>query len=77
MAGICVVEKNAGSTFGAALRGGDLVCKGSVGSRTGIDQKGGTILIGGDTGRLLGLHDAARPYRGLRQRRQESRRFDV
>ena len=35
MAGTIVVEKNAGSTFGAAIRGGDLVCKGSVGSRTG------------------------------------------
>jgi glutamate synthase domain-containing protein 3 len=28
MAGTIVVEKNAGSTFGAAIRGGDLVCKG-------------------------------------------------
>ena len=55
MAGICVVEENAGSTFGAALRGGDLVCKGSVGSRTGIDQKGGTILVGGDTGAFSGF----------------------
>jgi len=55
MAGVCVVEKNAGSTFGAALRGGDLVCKGSVGSRTGIDQKGGTILVGGDTGAFSGF----------------------
>lgn len=55
MAGTVVVEKNAGSTFGAAIRGGDLVCMGSVGSRTGIDQKGGTILIGGDTGALSGF----------------------
>ena len=55
MAGVCIVEKNAGSTFGAALRGGDLVCKGSVGSRTGIDQKGGTILVGGDTGAFSGF----------------------
>jgi glutamate synthase domain-containing protein 3 len=55
MAGVCVVEKNAGSTFGAAIRGGDLVCKGSVGSRTGIDQKGGTILVGGDTGAFSGF----------------------
>lgn len=55
MAGTVVVEKNAGSTFGAAIRGGDLVCMGSVGSRTGIDQKGGTILVGGDTGALSGF----------------------
>ncbi|MFQ5622969.1 MAG: GXGXG motif-containing protein [Paracoccaceae bacterium] len=55
MSGTVVVEKNAGSTFGAALRGGDLVCRGSVGSRTGIDMKGGTILVGGDTGALSGF----------------------
>ncbi len=55
MAGTVVVEKNAGSTFGAAIRGGDLVSMGSVGSRTGIDQKGGTILVGGDTGALTGF----------------------
>ena len=28
MAGTVVIDKNAGSTFGAAIRGGDLVCKG-------------------------------------------------
>ena len=50
MAGTVVIEKNAGATFGAALRGGDLVCMGDVGSRTGIDQKGGTIVVGGRTG---------------------------
>ncbi|HCU91079.1 MAG TPA: GXGXG motif-containing protein [Gammaproteobacteria bacterium] len=55
MAGTVVVEKNAGSTFGAAIRGGDLVCKGSVGARTGIDQKGGTIIVGGDTGAFSGF----------------------
>ena len=44
MAGKVVIEKNAGSCFGAAVRGGDLICKGSVGARTGIDQKGGTII---------------------------------
>ena len=55
MAGTLVVEKNAGSTFGAAIRGGDLVCKGDVGSRTGIDQKGGTILVGGRTGAFSGF----------------------
>ncbi len=55
MAGTIVVEKNAGSTFGAAIRGGDLVCKGDVGSRTGIDQKGGSILVGGRTGAFSGF----------------------
>ncbi|MBX2839306.1 MAG: GXGXG motif-containing protein [Gammaproteobacteria bacterium] len=55
MAGTILIEKNAGSTFGAAIRGGDLVCRGSVGSRTGIDQKGGTIIVGGDTGALTGF----------------------
>jgi len=55
MAGTVVIEKNAGSTFGAAIRGGDLVCKGDVGSRTGIDQKGGTIIVGGRTGAFSGF----------------------
>jgi methylamine---glutamate N-methyltransferase subunit B len=55
MSGTIVVGKNAGSTFGAALRGGDLVCMGSVGSRTGIDMKGGTIVVGGDTGAFSGF----------------------
>ncbi len=55
MAGTVVVEKNAGSTFGAAIRGGDLICMGDVGSRTGIDQKGGTIIVGGSTGAFSGF----------------------
>lgn len=55
MAGTVVIEKNAGSTFGAAIRGGDLVCKGDVGARTGIDMKGGTILVGGRTGAFSGF----------------------
>jgi methylamine---glutamate N-methyltransferase subunit B len=55
MAGTVVIEKNAGSTFGAALRGGDLVCKGDVGGRTGIDMKGGSIIIGGRTGSFSGF----------------------
>ena len=55
LAGTMVIEKNAGSTFGAAIRGGDLVCKGDVGSRTGIDQKGGTIIVGGRTGAFSGF----------------------
>ena len=50
-----MIEKNAGSQFGAAIRGGDLVCKGDVGSRTGIDMKGGTIIVGGDTGAFSGF----------------------
>ena len=32
LAGTIVIEKNAGSPFGAAMRGGDLVCKGDVGA---------------------------------------------
>ncbi len=55
MAGTVVIEKNAGSTFGAAIRGGDLVCLGDVGARTGIDQKGGTIIVGGRTGAFSGF----------------------
>jgi methylamine---glutamate N-methyltransferase subunit B len=55
LAGTVIIEKNAGSSFGAALRGGDLVCKGDVGGRTGIDMKGGTILIGGRTGSFSGF----------------------
>ncbi len=55
MAGTVVIEKNAGSTFGAAMRGGDLVCKGDVGARTGIDMKGGTIIVGGNTGAFSGF----------------------
>jgi len=50
MAGTVVIDKNAGSSFGAAIRGGDLICMGDVGGRTGIDQKGGTIIVGGRTG---------------------------
>ncbi len=55
MAGTVIVEKNAGSCFGAAIRGGDLVCRGDVGARTGIDQKGGTIIVGGRTGAFSGF----------------------
>jgi glutamate synthase domain-containing protein 3 len=55
MAGTVVIEKNAGSTFGAAIRGGDLVCKGDVGARMGIDQKGGTIIVGGRAGAFCGF----------------------
>ena len=55
MAGTVVIDGNACSTFGAAIRGGDLVCKGDVGARTGIDQKGGTIIVGGRTGAFSGF----------------------
>jgi glutamate synthase domain-containing protein 3 len=55
LAGTVVIDKNAGSTFGAALRGGDLVCKGDVGARVGIDMKGGTIIIGGRAGAFCGF----------------------
>ena len=55
MAGTVIVDKNAGSCFGAAIRGGDLVCRGDVGSRTGIDMKGGTIIVGGRTGVFSGF----------------------
>ena len=55
MAGTILIEKNGGSTFGAAIRGGDLVRKGDVGSRTGIDQKGGTIIVGGRAGAFSGF----------------------
>ena len=55
LAGTVVIEKNAGSSFGAAIRGGDLVCRGNVGGRTGIDQKGGSIIIGGKTGSFSGF----------------------
>jgi formylmethanofuran dehydrogenase subunit C len=54
-----VDEKNAGSTFGAALRGGDLVCKGDVGARVGIDMKGGSIIIGGRAGAFCGFMSMA------------------
>ena len=55
MSGVVVVERNAGSLTGAAIRGGDLVIHGSVGARTGIDQKGGTIIVGGNAGLLTGF----------------------
>jgi glutamate synthase domain-containing protein 3 len=55
LSGTVVIEKNAGSTFGAALRGGDLVCRGDVGARVGIDMKGGTIMIGGRAGAFCGF----------------------
>ena len=55
MSGVVVIESNAGSLAGAALRGGDLVVKGQVGARTGIDQKGGTIIVMGSAGSMTGF----------------------
>lgn len=55
MSGVVVIDRNAGSLTGAALRGGDLVIRGDVGARTGIDQKGGTIIVGGRAGSMTGF----------------------
>ena len=55
MSGVVIVDSNAGSLTGAAMRGGDLVIKGRVGARTGIDQKGGTIIVCGDAGSMNGF----------------------
>ena len=55
MSGVVVIDGNAGSLAGAALRGGDLVVKGQVGARTGIDQKGGTVIVLGDAGSMTGF----------------------
>jgi glutamate synthase domain-containing protein 3 len=55
MSGVVVVDSNAGSLTGAAIRGGDLVIKGQVGARTGIDQKGGSIIVLGDAGSMTGF----------------------
>ena len=55
MSGVVVIESNAGSLTGAAIRGGDLVVKGQVGARSGIDQKGGTIIVLGSAGSMNGF----------------------
>jgi glutamate synthase domain-containing protein 3 len=55
MSGVVVVDHNAGSLAGAAIRGGDLVVKGDVGARTGIDQKGGTIVVLGNAASMTGF----------------------
>ena len=39
MSGVVVVEGNAGSLTGAAIRGGDLVVKGQVGARSGSTRR--------------------------------------
>ncbi len=40
MSGVVVIDGNAGSLTGAALRGGDIVVKGQVGARTGHRPEG-------------------------------------
>ena len=55
MSGVVLIDKNAGSLTGAALRGGDVVVRGDVGARSGIDQKGGTIIVGGNAGTMTGF----------------------
>src|SRR5437764_1547036 len=55
MSGVVLIDKNAGSLTGAALRGGDVVVRGDVGARSGIDQKGGTIIVGGNAGTMTGV----------------------
>ncbi len=55
MSGVVVIDGNAGSLTGAAIRGGDLLVKGQVGARTGIDQKGGTIVVLGSAGSMTGF----------------------
>ena len=77
MSGVVMIDSNAGSLTGAALRGGDLVVKGQVGARSGIDQKGGTIIIARRRRFDDRVHDAARPDHHLRQRRARARRLDV
>ena len=61
MSGVVVIDGNAGSLTGAAMRGGDVVVHGRVGARTGIDQKGGTIIVARRRRLDDRLHDAARP----------------
>ena len=82
MSGVVVIESNAGSLAGAALRGGDLVVKGQVGARTGIDQKGGTIIVMGDAGSMTGFmmqrgRQIILRRRGPRPRRLHVRRHDL
>lgn len=55
MSGVVVIDHNAGSLTGAAIRGGDMIIKGRVGARTGIDQKGGTIITMGSAGSMTGF----------------------
>ena len=60
MSGVVEIAKNAGSTFGAAIRGGDFVCHGDVGGRTGICMKGGDNHCRRQNRRFFRFYDAAR-----------------
>ena len=66
MAGTILIEKNAGSTFGAAMRGGDLVCRGVGGVADRHRHEGRHHHRRRRHRRLLRLHDAARAHGGLR-----------
>src|SRR5258708_11736873 len=47
MSGVIVIDKNAGSLTGAALRCCDVGVRGEVGATAGIDPKGGTVIVRG------------------------------
>ena len=66
MAGTVVIEKNAGSVFGAALRGGDLVCQGRCGLAHRHRHEGRHHHRRGTHRRIQRLHDAARTHGGPR-----------
>ena len=51
MAGVVVIENNAGSLTAAAIRGGDVIVKGQVGARTSIDQKAARSSFSGTRAR--------------------------
>ena len=77
MSGVVVVEGNAGSLAGAALRGGDLVVKSDVGAAH-RDRPEGRHDHRPRQRRLDDrVHDAARPPDHLRRRRARARRLDV
>ena len=77
MSGVVVIESNAGSLTGAAIRGGDLVVKGQVGARTRHRPEGRHDHRARRRRLDDRLHDAARPPDHLRQRRPRARRLDV
>ena len=60
MAGTAVVEQNAGSTFGAAIRGGDLVCRGDVGAVKASTDAGAAAAR--RVGELVSVHVIPRPH---------------
>ena len=64
MSGVVVIDGNAGSLTGAAMRGGDPPAKGRVGARTGIDQKGGMITCSAAPPRRRRRRSAAAILRG-------------